>query len=226
MSSTIYVSIALVVSGGLATAAILLASKYLRGNLTKAAHADVEIARAKVAKVDQALEQAFKLIEAMVPYDEVVARQGEISGFEERLAKEKEALANLERSLQGSQDAVDAKEAKHNELKMGRENSAKIADELKASRERLMSETSALESQVNDAQTQLESLKGSNTLTKDQKTGIDEIAGGLEKSKKHLSELKEVYEQASNRFVNLQAQYSQLELEYRNLVEKQLSGEA
>ncbi|MCB0346542.1 MAG: hypothetical protein KDD66_15595 [Bdellovibrionales bacterium] len=226
MSSTIYVSIALVVAGGMATGAILVASKYLRGNLTKAAQADIDATKAKVAKIDRALEAAFSVIETMVPYDDVLSQQKEISGFEERLAKEKEALGKLEGSLAQSQDEVDQKESKHNELKMGRENSAKIADELKANRDRLIDETEALESQVSDAQTHLASLKGSTNLTKDQKAGVEEIASGLEKSKNHLSELKEVFEQASNRFVNLQAQYSQLELEYRNLVEKQLSGEA
>lgn len=226
MSSTIYLSIALIASGALATGAIILSSRFLRGNLTKAARTDVEIAREKVAKIDVALENAFAQLESMVPYDEVVAQQTEITSFEERLAREKEALTNLEASLQTSQDDVDKKESKHNELKMGRENSAKVADELKANRERLISETEALESKVDEANTHLDSLKGTASLTKDQKTGLEEIANGLEKSKNHLGELKEVFDQASNRFVNLQAQYSQLELEYRNLVEKQLSGEA
>lgn len=226
MSTIIYLIVALILCGGLATGAVIISSKYLRGNLTRSAHEHVEAEKLKVAKVDLALERAFAIVDSMVPYDEVLSQQTEIQGFEERLAQAKEALAKLEASLQASQDEVDKKEAKHNELKMGRENSAKVADELKANRERLLSEATALESQVSEAQNQLQSLKSSTSLTKDQKAGIEEIAQGLQKSKTHLSELKEVFEQASNRFVNLQAQYSQLELEYRNLVEKQLSGEA
>ena len=100
-----------------------------------------------------------------------------------------------------------------------------MADSVRARKEELKSEYVRLESELENSLSQLSALSSEVTLTSDQQIGIKKIHGALEKTREQLNLLNEIYTQAQSRFLNLEAQYGELEKEFTKLVEKELSGE-
>ncbi|MCB0360093.1 MAG: hypothetical protein KDD44_10665 [Bdellovibrionales bacterium] len=225
MSEIIWLGITWLILGGISTAVVLIVSKRMSGGSAKGLEDEIRAAEKQIDSVNASLERAFEYAGPMVPYQEVVDRRAQIAEHQETLKQKREALAKLERNLQEQQEAVDIKEGKHNELKMGKEQSEKVVDELKSNKERLLDEAKTLEERIQQSKAQLDSLVGGMTLSPEQQIGMDEINRSLDSSRTHLKELMQVHERAAQRFVDLEAQYTQLESEYRNLVEKQLGGE-
>ena len=126
--------------------------------------------------------------------------------------------------LQQAQSNVDTREAAHNKIKMGKEDCDRIADELRGNRESLLSQAQKLEKELEVSKTQMTVLAGETGLTAEQQRTVNDLNQHLSLAAMQFKETHDVFQQASQRFLNLQAQYAQLEKEFKNLVEQQMSG--
>mgnify|MGYP000061131633 CR=1 FL=1 len=210
--------------GILSSAAVLLALRHFKGNISKALGPEFIELTTRIGALDGAIQGAIAYVKPLQPLEQLREAEAELQELQARLEKESKKLATLEAELQNRQSAVDKKESKQNELKQGKEEYEQIADEIRANRERLQSEAEKLQNQLENSKVELASLMTGLDMTDEQEKTMNDLLESLNRSKDHLFEMREVYQQATQRFTNVQVQYQQLELEYRNLLEKQLGA--
>ncbi|MCC6221775.1 MAG: hypothetical protein IT291_11100 [Deltaproteobacteria bacterium] len=221
---SVFIVVSTVVAG-LAAIGIMFIFRHFRNILSSSLTSSYETLGKHSNAIEKAIEQAFSRINGMLPLDNLTTHTQELLELSDKLKKEADKLSRVEEALRKTQVTIKEKEARHNELKIGRENSTTIAAELKATREQLKLEHQNLEIQLKESQSQLKELSNNTEITEEQQKAITEIEAAYNLACKHLDGLIQVYNQASGRYLNLQGQHEMLELEYRGLVEKQLSGE-
>ncbi len=185
---------------------------------------DLEQREERSSRLSENIEQALAYLGAMVPLADAVEREQQIAGLRQDLAGETKKLQDLEAQLGRLQGMVETAEQGHSELKKGKEDCDTLADEIRTRKDQLNSEASRLESEIAQSRAQLSMLSEEVTLTKEQKAALNSITAALDHSQKQVTALAEIWTVASNRFVNLETQYSELEKEFTKLVEKELSG--
>ena len=211
-------------SGAFATAAVFVASRKFRGSITKGISDQLVGVTGRTKALDEAIQRAFSRTEGMVPYGDLITLRNEHQTVLDKKVAEAQKLATLEGKLQQAQGNVDIREANHNKIKMGKEDCDRIADELRANRETLVSQAKKLENELEVSKTQMNVLTGEMGLTAEQQRAVNDLNQHLGLASMQFKETHEVFQQASQRFLNLQAQYQQLETEFKNLVEQQMSG--
>lgn len=170
------------------------------------------------------IEQAIAYISQMDPLAESRALMGQIAALNAELDQEREKLAALEKQLSGAQSKVDKEENEHSNLKRGKEECQRIADEMRSNTERLAMEQSRLDSELQQSSAQMTMLASETSLTAGQSQALKQINEALNDSSSHLKSVANLHNLSSERFLNLEVQYTELEKEYRKLVEKELSG--
>lgn len=224
MGTVLPLLITLLVAGIAATVAVFIAGRKFRGTMTKSIMDQCIVATKRARQLDDGISRAFQRTDTMSPLEEVSRYKAELEAIEAKKAEEREKLNKLESKLQAAQSNVDEREAKHNKIKMGKEDCDRIADELRANGESLIAQAKKLEDELAASQKQISVLSGGAELSSAQQEAVNEISQHLATATEQLRETYEVYQQATQRFLNLQAQYAQLESEYKGLVEQQLSG--
>ncbi len=213
-----------IITGLVVTGLLFLALQFFSSSITKSVGKDREQISEEIRLLDVAIKTAVAELTEMLPLDDLKAVEAQILEKQKELEIENTKLKKLEGDLGVSQGKVDAQEGKHNDLKKGKEDAQQAAVEMKSLYESVLAETKQLESQLNIAKTELEAIEAQPGLTADQKSAIRGIDASLKKLQQQLKDMNEVYEQASQRFFNLHTQHSELEKEYRKLVDKELGG--
>jgi DNA repair exonuclease SbcCD ATPase subunit len=224
MGFGIVILLVTIVFGGITTFGVLFIIKILKKQVTESSGTDRNSANDKIAKLDKVIEQSIAKFPDMVSLDEIIAVEKDVKKSEENLVKEREKLEKLEGKLATDQSQVDIQEAKHNEMKQGKEECLKVAGSVRENADRLLSEFNQLESQLKASKEQMTSLANNPELSEEQQAALDEVSRSLANQTEQFTNLNEAYEQAKNRFLSLQTQYDELENEYRKLVDKELSG--
>jgi chromosome segregation ATPase len=197
--------------------------------LSKQASASIgkerDIIRDEIAKYDEAIERATNVLQEMVSLDEQSRIEAEREKILKDIEQEKAKVKKLEGELEALQVRVDKQETMHNELKRGKEDSDKLAKQLRENKERVQSEATEL---TTIAAKTIASLKASIAAGGYNATQVNEltnIENALTTTATALKEFSDVYTRGATRFVNLEKQYEELEREFRKLVDKALSGE-
>ncbi len=213
-----------IIVGLLSSGAVLFFIRKLTKKSQESTGLDMSAGEDRIGELDQVMENAFKQVEGMVPLADARAIEGKIAETMKQFAVEHAKLDQLEKSLARAQKGVDTEEAAYNELKRGKDDAEQLADKIRSDAERVDSETKRIETKIKESKNSLQKLGTEVALTADQKKAVDAIASSLNESSNRLKVLIESYTVASQRFVNLQSQYTELEKEYRKLVEKELSS--
>jgi len=199
--------------------------KSLRAQASKAVGKESDTVREQIRTLEGAIERSLSYVSPMAPLGEVKELEGQRGVILQQFEVEQGKVKNLEGDLQVLQKKVDKQEARHNELKKGKEDADRIADEIRTNQETLLLQTKRLESELDQSKAQLTAFSSNSALTADQKAGMAEIQATVEKLLVQLQALREVNEDTTGRFLALQTQYSDLEKEYRKLIDRELSGE-
>lgn len=210
--------------GLLSSGAVFFFIRTLKKKSLESTGQDMSASEGRITELDTAMEEAFKHVEAMVPLSEGKALEAKIAETMKQFGIEHAKLDTLEKALAKAQKGVDTEESAYNELKRGKDDAEQLADKIRGDSEKVEGETKRIENEIKQSKDQLLSLGSEVALTADQKKSVDAIAGSLNDSTNRLKTLIEMYTVASQRFVNLQTQYMELEKEYRKLVEKELSN--
>ena len=216
--------ITFIVVGLLSSGAVLFFIRKLTKKSQESTGQDMSAGEDRIGELDQVMESAFKHVEGMVPLADARAIESKIAETMKQFGVEHAKLDQLEKSLAKAQKGVDTEEAAYNELKRGKDDAEQLADKIKADADRVDAETKRIENEIKESKDSLQKLGSEVALTADQKKAVDAIAASLNESSNRLKVLIESYSVASQRFVNLQSQYTELEKEYRKLVEKELSS--
>lgn len=215
---------ALLLIGGVFTILVLVVEKFIKNRIVGALTREYSPLHDKSESLETEIYSHVDKFETMVPAKEVNDLENQTSQIETSIKEDTATLESLESQVTETQESVDRKEARHGDLKAGKEKADLAADELRADGERLKSESSQLETKIADSQAELEGLLGGVELTESQEMALKEIRATVEKKREQLAEVADVYAVGNDRFLNLKHQYEQLELEYKNLIEEQLSG--
>ena len=210
---------------GVCSGALFATLKVLRSQASKEVGKERDVFKAEIAKFDDAIEVALSSLSGMSPLSDVRELEEKRKKIAADFDVERGKVTKLEGDLAALQKKVDKQEARHNELKKGKEDADRIADDIRANQEKLLAESKKLESELGQSKAQMSALVSSLPLDADQRAAIKEITDAVEKLGEQLKTLMEVNEVTSGRFLALQTQYSELEKEYRKLVDKELSGE-
>lgn len=178
---------------------------------------------AGIVELDDIIANLRNRIADMLPSAGYRELQAKLPVIQKELAAVQQNCAALETELASTKGFIANKEKLHNEIKKGRADNIKMADELIANKEALLNEMSVLQDQLADSKAQLDSLNEEVELTEAQKSALDEIKASLKATVTQLNELSVVYGQISKSFVTLEGQYQELEKEYRRLIEVELS---
>ncbi|MDD2943762.1 MAG: hypothetical protein PHC51_12450 [bacterium] len=170
-----------------------------------------------------AIAHSLDRLEQMIPWDQAVSVHNETKKMlDERDACAKQ-IAQLEKELDIQQGEIDAREKKHNKLKEGKGDAERLAEEIKATQAQLKAESNRLQSQINDSVNQMEVLSAEVSLSAEQTKQLKNIQETLKNLGDRLKMLTKTREQSANRFITLENQYRELEIEYRKLIEKELN---
>jgi len=217
--------ITLFIAGALTTGLVYYMFKRLSSQASVSVGKERDLIRAEVTKYDDAIANALTVLESMVSFDE----QGKIEVEKAKLAAsievEQGKVTKLEKDLESLQVRVDKQEAKHSELKKGREDSDKLAKTLRENRERVQAEATAMNAQLGSTITNLAAIAGTMKLDADALATLKALEDSMKVTGKQLVEFSEIYTRGATRFVNLEKQYEDLDKEFRRLVDKALSGE-
>jgi chromosome segregation ATPase len=220
----VWILIVLILAGGLSTAAILFSVRVFSQQSSKSFGKDRDILKAESAKFDGIIERAAEYTRTMISLDEVKTIEAKKTQVLQVVAEERSRVKRVEQDLEQLQVKVDKQEAKHNELKKGKEDAERLADDIKANKERLLSEAKKLQDELQQSKSQMETILSEVDLNEEQISALKDITTSIEKMGAQMKELADIHTQSSGRFVNLQKQFSELEKEFRKLVDKELSG--
>jgi chromosome segregation ATPase len=197
--------------------------------LSKQASASIgkerDIIRAEIEKYDQAIDRAISVMQGMVSLDEQSRIEAEREKLQKEIEQEKVKVKKLEADLEALQLRVDKQESTHNELKRGKEDSDKLAKQLRENKERIQAEATELSTIAADTIESIRAAVASGGYNATQVNELTNIQNALATTASALKEFSDVYTRGANRFVNLEKQYDELEREFRKLVDKALSGE-
>lgn len=170
-----------------------------------------------------AIAHSLDKLEQMIPWDQAVVVNNETKKMlEERDACAKQ-IAQLEKELDIQQGEIDTREKKHNKLKEGKGDAERLADEIKATQAQLQAESNRMQSQIADSLNQMEVLSAEVSLSAEQTKQLKNIQDTLKNLSDRLKMLTKTRGQSANRFITLENQYRELEIEYRKLIEKELN---
>ncbi len=214
------------VSGLLATGAVYFSVKSLKSRGTRELSKDSTSINNETKLYDDAIGSAIKVFDQMVSLDEVLALQNGRSQLLSELEIEKQKLSAKEKKLEQAQAAVDKQEQRHSELKSGKEGSEELAQQIQQNKVKLETEIERIRAEIEQVKGMVEAYSKEQTDdSKERKAQLDGTLQTLSQMSKQLSDLVETYDLAGQRFVGLQKQYSELEKEYRRLVDRELSGD-
>ncbi len=205
---------------------VMLVTRFLQGDIAKAAAKDREVYRERISKLDQEIEDLLEQSGEMSSRGELLKLEEELRKVENSLTEEIKKLEEEDSHIKRLQGEIDAKEAKQNQYKTGKEASNQLAEKLSADREQLLVEAKQLESDLALSLEKIAALmKQVETNSEDQKFLV-QLNDSLKDGSSLLNELSLSYDAGTDRYVTLQKQYDEMEKEYKNLIEKQLSGGA
>jgi chromosome segregation ATPase len=196
--------------------------KFSRKNSQTDHSANIKILEAKIEEINSSINNALNYSSQLVPLESALERKSEEKIIRAELEKELKTLKQLEMRLNSLQTEVEVAEASHHEIKRGKEASEELSKAIKERKDKLDKENNKIINDIDLSLDQLSSLSKGLSLTKDQDTGMKIIFNGISNSKKQIQTLVQAYKQSSGRFINLQAQYQDLEKEFTKLVEKEL----
>lgn len=188
----------------------------------KAQGKDQSLVRDQLEQFDTAIQLALVRIKKMAPLDEIRKLEARLVELSQQYKKEQETLLQLSESLSRTQADSREREAQHSQIKLGREEAQRLADEIASHTVQMEAEYKRLESEIAQSKQQMEALAQEVILDAEQKKAVDEIAESLDKVGKELQNLAHARGQAAERFENLRKQYADLEREYKKLVESEL----
>lgn len=224
MTALSFIWILFIACGALGTAATWLTFRGLREQVESAGGKEGLEINNEISSVDKAIERSSAHLEKMLSMDELQTISAQHKKVSDELNGEREQIKNFEARLENSQTIVQGQEKRHNELKRGKEEAERLAIELQANMEDLASESVKLQGELQSSKTKMSTLANETTLTEEQKAALQEIQDSLSSVLQQLMDLKQVSDQATERFLGLQTQYDELEQEYRRLVDKELEG--
>ncbi len=219
-----YSVISAIICSGILFAILNFGVKRLSKQNSSGAAEQGEDLQEKIVEITGAVDEAVASFSPLLSADALEEIEQTKAEFDSKLNEVKGKLSTLEKSLSAKQKDVDKAESSHNDLKRSKEAAAILADELKEAKDRLESEHKTLEEELTKSLSQLEVLSSELNLNPEAEAGITKIQNALENSRAHLKNLIQIYSQGSNRFINLQGQYRDLEKEFTKLVEKELTG--
>lgn len=140
----------------------------------------------------------------------------------EKVVQESRALDN---HLKNQQAEVEEREKQQIKIKEGRQDCQRRADQIRESTDQLNSEFERLKTALLESREQVASLADQIELSAQQKEALDEVVAMLGQLEERHSALAKDHGTSTERFLSLENQYSELELEYSRLVQRSLSPE-
>ncbi len=207
----------------LASAGVYFGARFLGSKNLKESAQDTTSLRSDITELDTAIDTAATILEDMVSLDDKVTLEKEKTDFQTNIEEQRAKTEALQIKLEESQKNVAAAEAKLDELKRGKEESFTLAAEIRSNSEQLEAERSKLEAELNNSKTQMKELQSELELTAAQVAALDEIYSTIDDVGQNMTNLSQSHQLATDRFLNLQTQYEELEKEYAKLIEKELS---
>lgn len=205
-----------------ATIVVLRYSKYLSEKASKIKDADTATIKSEIYHCDQATKKALSKLNSMMSLNDKIEVEQVISEQEVAIEAENSRLIKIQEKLSTLQAEVARQEEKIAQLKKGKEESFRLADDVRSKSEALEAERNRLEAELNNSKDQMIALKSELELTSAQASAIDEIYKAIDEASSRLMELSDSHQIASERFLNLQIQYEELEKEYSKLIAKEL----
>ncbi len=216
--------ITFLISAAIAHLVVVLLVRAEKGKLVKSVGKERQTLLDASAKLDQEMLDAIHAAEEMVPQHELVQITTEGENVRAQLSREAKKLEAAEARLKLLQTDIDQRENKHNEMKLGTEDSRAVVERLKAREEELAEEREQLTRALAEAKANLEKILPQAKLTDEQTELFAKLQSDLTVLEEHFLELADSYSVATERFKSLHFQHDEMEKEYKNLVEKQLSG--
>jgi len=213
----------LVLSGSLATGLSFLVFRNLSKQATSSVGKERDIIVSEIQLFDEAIDKALVKLDSMVSLDERIKLEQEVATIQKSIDIEKGKVNKIQKDLQSLQERVDQQEAKHSELKRGKEESDVLAKSLRENREKFVEEAASLSQSCAGVLDSFALLSAK--LSKESLSEIQELEETFRMSSVQLMEFSEFYSKAATRFINLEKQYSELEREFRKLLDKALIGE-
>lgn len=217
--------ISLFLVGALSTGAMFLIYRTLGKQASASVGEERGIIRTEISRFDEAISSALAKLADMVSLDEKIKLESEKKTVTSAIETENVKVKKLESQLTALQEKMDGQEARHSELKRGKENSDKFAAELNEAKDSVQSESGTIaNSCVTLAETVAKASQNSK-LSADQTVVIKSAQTILTDISNQLKEFTELYSRAVGRFVNLEKQYEELDKEFRRLLDQAISGE-
>lgn len=206
-----------------ASAVVLLLSKHLSEKASKIKDADTATIKNEIYHCDQATKKALSKLNTMVSLNDKIEVEQVINDQEFAIETEQARLTKIQDKLNTLKAEVARQEEKIAQLKKGKDESFRMAEEVRSKSEALETERNRLEAELNNSKDQMIALKSELELTSTQASAIDEIYKSIDEASARLVELADSHQIASERFLNLQIQYEELEKEYSKLIAKELN---
>jgi chromosome segregation ATPase len=178
----------------------------------------------KIDELNKKIVREVDAAESMTSTEELENLKKNLEDLSSQIEQEKQKLAKNEETIKKLQEEIDGKELRHNELKVLQEDKQLTIETIKDKKELISGEAKQLETQLSDSKTSILNLLEELNLNEQQLEILNKLSTSLADSTSILSELTTVYNEASERFIKLKNQHIEMEKEYKNLVEKQLSG--
>lgn len=213
----------LVLSGSLATGISFLVFRNLSKQATTSVGKERDVIASEIQLFDESTENALSKLEQMVSLDEKIKLEQESAAIQKSVDIERGKVNKIQKDLQSLQERVDQQEAKHSELKRGKEESDVLAKSLRDNRQKFVDEAVSLAQACDSVIANFSAV--SSKLSKESLAEIQDLEETFRLSSIQLKEFSEFYSRAANRFINLEKQYSELEREFRKLLDKALIGE-
>jgi len=217
------VLLTLLLTGSLATGLSFLVFRNLSKQATTSVGKERDVIIAEIQLFDEATERALEKLDKMVSLDEKMKFEQESATIQKSIDVERGKVNKIQKDLQSLQERVDQQEAKHSELKRGKEESDVLAKSLRDNRQKFVEEAISLAGSCNGVLAKFDSVSAK--LSKESLQEIQELEETFRMSSAQLTEFSEFYSRAANRFINLEKQYAELEREFRKLLDKALIGE-
>jgi len=224
MAELIPLIVTLVVAALIANVSVIIASRAVDGKVRKSLDKDRGALEATISAVTQELQLALDEASQMMPGEDLRKLSKDIQIIQAQIGRESKKLETAEGRLKILQTSIDDKEAAHNSLKVGKEESEQMAAQLLAYKEQWVAEGKQLEAKLAESRVHIDALSTELELTEGQKSILAEFLKSLDGAQEELREAVQLFEHSTERYLSLQHQHSEMEKEYKNLLEKQLAN--
>jgi chromosome segregation ATPase len=195
--------------------------RVIRSQATKSVGKERDLLKEDINKFDSAIELSLKRLGELKSYSIVEELGTKVAAAQKEFDVELAKVQKLEKEVKTFQGKVDAQEAKHSELKRGKDDCDQLANEIRARKDKVEEDCKALNEQLGTGMLAIQRIATSPKMKQETMAALDQFADMLDRIQTQYNEILETYRMCSSRFANLEKQYTELEREYQKLLARE-----